>query len=178
MSEESKDPKTILQEAIRKRDELNTFIKVFQQMAGVSEPDSQSAAPGDPKAGATNTLDANFDPLALVFPGMFFGQSQPQAARMFLERCKPRPQKTKTIVDALGKGGSPVGGKNPAVNLWGILNRNPDIFVLVPKAGWGLAEWYNAAVIAKMRQGGSKDEEEAKEEAKEGDAKEDKVKEG
>lgn len=34
-----------------------------------------------------------------------------------------------------------------------ILNRNPETFILVPKAGWGLVEWYEPSVIAKMRAG-------------------------
>jgi hypothetical protein len=50
------------------------------------------------------------------------------------------------------------------VNLWGILNRNPDTFVLVPKAGWGLVDWYNSAVIAKMRAKGGEEDEEKPEE--------------
>ena len=50
-----------------------------------------------------------------------------------------------------------MGGKKPEINLWGTLNRNKDIFILVPKAGWGLVDWYDPSVIAKYRKEGSKE---------------------
>ena len=35
----------------------------------------------------------------------------------------------------LKKGGLEIGGKKPDVNLWSVLNRASDTFILVPKAG-------------------------------------------
>jgi hypothetical protein len=148
---ETKDVKALLTDAIRKRDELNTFIKLLQEMSGVA------GTVADPAAGATTTQQSESgkeitDPLTVVYPGMFFGKTQPQAAKMLLERVRPRPLKTKTIVQCLKQGGLEVGGKKPEVNMWGILNRVSDTFILVPKAGWGLVEWYDPSVIAKYRQ--------------------------
>ena len=163
---EPKDVKALLTDAIRKRDALNTFIKVLQEMAGAAASVGESIAPD----GAQQSLPGQevADPLTAVFPGMFFGKTQPQAAKLLLERVR-RPIKTKTIIECLKKGGLEVGGKKPEVNMWGILNRASDTFILVPKAGWGLIEWYEPSVIAKYRKEGPKEngEEEKPEKPKE-----------
>jgi len=155
MASELPNPRAILEDAIKKRDELNTFIKVYQQMLGISDGEggsaSGSASPTPNGPTAAEVAGDAFDPLSVVFPGMFFGKTQPQAVKMLLEKCKPRPVKMRLILAALEKGGLKVGGKKPDVNLWGVLDRNPDTFILVPKAGWGLVEWYDSGVIAKMR---------------------------
>src|SRR5438105_11374921 len=63
-----KDTKTLLADAIRKRDELNTFIKVLQEMSGATAaPDAQSA---DPEALDRQVADVG-DPASVVYPGMF-----------------------------------------------------------------------------------------------------------
>lgn len=156
MPEEKKDPKVLLGEAVRKRDELNTFIKVLQEMIG------SETVQGDITGGKPIELPPTgevADPLAVVYPGMFFGKSQPQAVKLLLERVK-RPLKTRFVLECLEKGGMKVGGKKPAVNLWGVLNRNSETFILVRKAGWGLVEWYEPGVIAKYRKEGGKEGEE------------------
>jgi hypothetical protein len=144
--------KVLLEAAVTKRDELNTFIKVLSEMLGV--PGESGASPALRPSMDTppvDTGDPGFDPMSVVYPGMFFGKSQTKAARMLLEKVKPRLVKTRTIYEALKKGGLNVGGKKPLVNLWGVLQRNKKVFILVPKAGWGLVEWYTPAEIAKMR---------------------------
>ncbi|MGH9387512.1 MAG: hypothetical protein ACRD2N_24900 [Vicinamibacterales bacterium] len=145
MPENPKDPKTLLAEAIRKRDELNTFIKVLQEMSGAAVSETTEASNASTLPNDSGEIS---DPLSLVYPGMFFGKSQPQAAEILLERVK-RPIKTRVLVEAFRKGGSTAGGKQPAINLWGTLNRN-EKFVLVPKAGWGLRSWYDAKTLARM----------------------------
>lgn len=162
---EIKDIDALLKEAIRKRDELNTFIKVLQEMGGAAVP---TETPSDPTSQNPVSGQEVTDPLAVVYPGMFFGKSQTQAVKALLERTKPRPVKTKVILECLKKGGLEVGGKKPDINLWSVLNRASDTFIHVPKAGWGLVEWYDASVIAKMRkesgkENGGVEEERAKE---------------
>lgn len=154
---ESRDAKGLLADAIKKRDDLNTFIRMMQELIGTATSETEASSPAMPGAAAIGT---DTDPLAGVFAGQFFGKSQPQAARAFLETTKPRPMPTKVIVQALEKGGAPVGGKNKATNLWGVLNRNQKDFILVPKAGWGLVEWYDPAVINRMRANGAARDEE------------------
>jgi hypothetical protein len=146
---DTKDVKMLLTEAIRKRDELNTFIKVLQEMAGAEAPATESAAAVNDSGQPTPGQEVS-DPLSVVYAGLFWGKSQTAAAKILLERVR-RPLKTKVIFECLKKGGLEVGGKKPEVNLWGILNRANDTFVLVPKAGWDLIERYDPAVIAKMR---------------------------
>lgn len=157
MSEERKDPKALLSDAIKKRDELNTFIKILQEMMG--EAEATGASPNSSHKPA-ETLPAGeiADPMSVVYPGLFFGKSQPQAAKLLLERVK-RPLKTRVIVECLEKGGLKIGGKKPAVNLWGVLHRDSD-FILVPKAGWGLVDWYEPSVIAKYRKEDCKESDE------------------
>ncbi len=159
MTDPAKDPQAILAEAIKKRDELNIFIRMYQEMLG-------DAATQQPESGSTTTKEAarpgggnDFDPLSVVYPGMFFGKSQPQAVHLLLDQVKPRPVPTRLLIECLEKGGLKVGGKKPAVNLWGVLNRNAGEFILVPKAGWGLVEWYEPSVIAKFRKEGKPEEE-------------------
>ncbi|MDQ6800780.1 MAG: hypothetical protein M3041_08075 [Acidobacteriota bacterium] len=122
-------------------------------MLGISDGEATATASSSVSSGPTAAEVAgdSFDPLSVVFPGMFFGKTQPQAVRMLLEKCKPRPVKMKALLAALEKGGLKIGGKKPDVNLWGVLDRAADTFILVPKAGWGLVEWYDSTVIAKMR---------------------------
>jgi hypothetical protein len=152
--EERKDTKSLLEDAIKKRDELNIFIKVLQEMLGDATPASSAASPNrQPELTPSGDVA---DPLSVIYPGIFFGKSQPQAAKLLLERVR-RPLKTKVIVECLAQGGLTVGGKYPAINMWGILNRSKDMFVLVPKAGWGLTPWYDESVIARMRKESAKE---------------------
>jgi hypothetical protein len=158
MTEERRDPKMLLADAIRRRDELNTFIKVLQEMIGgeVIQPGStELTGAGEAPKVATAAVS---DPASVVYPGMFFGKSQTQAAKLLLDQIK-RPTKTRIISECFEKGGLKIGGKKPLVNLWGSLNRDKETFVLVPKAGWGLVDWYDPKVIEKMREAKGSDEE-------------------
>lgn len=150
MLEISGDTKLLLTGAIRKRDELNTFIKVLQEMLGadsaVQDDETAAGSGADTSQGAGSEVK---DPLAAVYAGQFFGQTQPAATVMLLKHVR-KPLKTRIILDCLKKGGLEVGGKNPSINLWGTLNRNKKKFVLVPKAGWALREWYDEKSLAKM----------------------------
>jgi hypothetical protein len=152
MADDEKKPKRLLEDAIRKRDELNTFIKIYQEMLELPDAKLSDNAGTSTRNNEVPAPDGA-DPLSVVYPGMFFGRSQPQAVKLFLERMKPRPQRIKTILEALEKGGLKVGGKNPAPNIWKALKQNEDTFVNVPKAGWGLTEWYDPSSLAKMRRG-------------------------
>ena len=148
----SEDPKQdrllLLEEAIKKRDELNIFIKVLQEMTGTPFPSVAKAPVPSPPDPDTPFREGS-DPISIVHPGMFFGKSQVQSVKILLERVL-RPLKMTIILKCLEKGGLKVGGKNPGRNLWGTLNKS-DTFILVPKAGWSLAEWYPASVVAKYR---------------------------
>ena len=164
MTEEKRDTKMLLADAVKKRDDLNTFIKILQEMLGEVDV-SATGVPASARQAELTPAGDIADPISVIYPGIFFGKSQPQAAKLLLERVK-RPLKTKVIVECLDKGGLKVGGKSPAVNLWGILNRSSEVFVLVPRAGWGLVGWYDAAVLAKMGKEGVKENGEEENEGK------------
>src|SRR5207253_3072858 len=136
MADEKKDPKVILADAIKKRDELNTFIKVLQEVIGNDALQigvSDSATPSE--SVKVKTRGDIADPEMIVYPGMFFGKTQPEAVEVLLREIR-RPIKTRVIAACLEKGGLPLKSKKPLVNLWGALRRNADTFILVPKAGW------------------------------------------
>ena len=72
MAEEKikKDPKALLEEAIKKRDELNIFIKVLEEMIGSSSASINVKA--DMKMTAElSSPGQTFDPLSVVFPECF-----------------------------------------------------------------------------------------------------------
>ena len=80
------------------------------------------------------------DPLGLVREMMFFGKSQPEAVKAFLQMVG-FPLSTQMILDGIVKGGVKVGGKDPKQNLYTILERSSE-FDRVGKGGfWGLNTW-------------------------------------
>jgi hypothetical protein len=157
MADDKKDPRALLEDAVRRRDELNAFIRVMQEMLGEAEAPTAAVSQKPPRAGSPD------DPLSVVHPGMFFGKTKPQAVEMLLRevgsRERPRPLKLGKILECLKAGGVEIKDKKPLVNLWGTLDRNKD-FVRAGKAGWGLAEWFDAAMIAKLRKESGKATEE------------------
>jgi hypothetical protein len=160
MADETQDLKGVLEDLIRQRDELNVAIKVLQGRMGGA---GSAIDPANKPIGENTPSGEVSDPLSVVYAGLFFGKTQTQAVKAFLERVR-RPVKTPLLVEGLKKGGCTVGGSMPARNLWGVLNRFPDTFVLVPRAGWGLVEWYELAVLAKMRRDKSEENGEEKKE--------------
>lgn len=147
---DDKKPEAILRELIGRRDELNIAIRILQETIGVTDAAQVETGPTQQQAQDRQTGGADFDPLAVVFPGMFYGKSQTQASKLLLEQVRPRPLPTKVIASCMEKGGLKIGGKKPLVNLWGTLDRDED-FLLVPKAGWTLAEWHSPSTIAEYR---------------------------
>jgi hypothetical protein len=102
------------------------------------------------------------EPVSLVREYLFFGKSQPDAAKLFLELVG-HPLRTSEIIEGIEKGGVKVGGKTPKdkkTNLYTILHRDED-FGLAGKDAWGLTSWPG---VKKEKE--SKDSE-AKEEKKE-----------
>jgi hypothetical protein len=82
------------------------------------------------------------DPLSLIHGMVFFGKSQPEAAKAFLEMVK-YPLTTVQILQGIEKGGVPVGGKSDSskkTNLYTILSRSAE-FVRVKRDTWALEGW-------------------------------------
>jgi len=82
------------------------------------------------------------EPVSLVREYQFFGKSQPEAAKMFLEMVG-HPLKTSEIIEGIERGGVKVGGSTPKAkktNFYTILYRGED-FGLAGKDAWGLTSW-------------------------------------
>lgn len=82
------------------------------------------------------------EPASLVREYQFFGKSQPDAAKLFLEMVG-HPLKTNEIIEGIEKGGVKVGGKTPKdkkTNFYTILHRSGD-FGRAGKDAWGLISW-------------------------------------
>jgi hypothetical protein len=82
------------------------------------------------------------EPVSLVREYQFFGKSQPEAAKMFLEMVG-HPLRTSEIIEGIEKGGVKLGGKTPKdkkTKFYTILHRGED-FGLAGKDAWGLTSW-------------------------------------
>jgi hypothetical protein len=102
------------------------------------------------------------EPVALVREYQFFGKSQPEAAKMFLEMVG-HPLRTSEIIEGIEKGGVKVGGKTPKdkkTNFYTILYRGED-FGLAGKDAWGLTSWPGVKKEKEGKDENSKEEKKA-----------------
>lgn len=77
-----------------------------------------------------------------IRPDEFYGMTQTQAARAYLQRVK-RAVSIEQIVEALRNGGAQLGGADPKKTLYVSLARNPERLFVIPKEGYfGLREFY------------------------------------
>jgi hypothetical protein len=129
------------EDAKRKRDRLNIYIEALAERLGISVDDQQSPLEQQP-APTVQTGQLTDDVLSLVHDHELHGMKMPKAAEAVLRRWSPepyrRPLKTKTLMEALQKGGLKIA--EPRV-LYRSLYTAPRIARL--EGGlWGLAEWY------------------------------------
>jgi hypothetical protein len=128
-------------QGFRKKIELfQAFIAEYERELGV--PGTPTYQPQPIKALGKQQESSGDDPLAWISGMIFFNKTQPDAAKMVLERVG-YPLKTEQLIDAIEKGGVKVGGKTEAAkkqNFYTILNRNPEFGRAAPDT-WGLAGW-------------------------------------
>ncbi|HEX4039007.1 MAG TPA: hypothetical protein VHX37_13185 [Acidobacteriaceae bacterium] len=129
-------------ESYRKKIELyQAMIAEWERELGKPGPLS---APVDSSSTSPTKKPAGGDPLSLIQGMVFFGKSQPEAAKAFLQMVG-YPLGTQVLVDGIIKGGVKIGGKDPKQNLYTILERSPD-FGRVGRGGiWGLTSWPGVA---------------------------------
>lgn len=129
---------SLLDEKVKERDELNSFIAVTSKMLGIPEP--SGGQPAGEQGTQTLPLGAlNGEPSAAVVEGEYFSFSAPKAARALLEKFgRSRPMKTEEIYAAITKGGVKIGSSG---GLYRSLTRDKT-FLRVGRGRWGLAEWY------------------------------------
>src|ERR1700674_2558565 len=117
-------------------------IETYQAM--IAEWRSELGAPELPSqsingSGATDRKKDSSagSPAALIHGMVFFGKSQPEAAKAFLEMVK-YPLSTTQVLEGIEKGGITIGGKTATAkkqNLYTILNRSAE-FVRVKPDTW------------------------------------------
>ena len=123
----------------RKIDTYQSMIREWETELGQNGTKSHGetyAAPLDKKKHGAG------EPVTLVREYQFFGKSQPDAAKMFLEMVG-HPLRTNEIIEGIEKGGVKVGGKTPKdkkTNFYTILYRSED-FGRAGKDAWGLINW-------------------------------------
>ena len=127
-------------------DDYRKKIGTYESM--IREWESELGKPQNDQAAAEVTgamqkkESSGAEPTNLVRDYQFYGKSQPEAAKLFLE-IVGHPLRTQTILAGIEKGGVKVGGKTPKdkkTNLYTILYRS-DEFGFVAKDTWGLKTW-------------------------------------
>lgn len=82
------------------------------------------------------------EPRTVGRPDEFYGMTQTQAAKAYLQRIKMAVS-IDQIVEALRNGGANLGGADPKKTLYVSLARNPERQFVIPKEGYfGLREFY------------------------------------
>lgn len=111
----------------KQRAEIDMAIAVLRKLAGQS-PDGGGGGPGGRE----------------IHSATFLGKTIPEAARIYLEMCNKRPQKTEQIAEALQKGGMTSKAKNFVAMLQTILRRTEiqtGEFRRTSAGEWILPEW-------------------------------------
>ena len=123
----------------RKVELYQAMIAEYEQQLGVP---SKGASVSSQPTSHGNAADTTGDMFSWISGMIFFNKSQPEAAKIVLERLR-YPLTTAQLIAALEKGGVKLGGKTEAgkkQNFYTILNRHPDFGRAKPDT-WGLAEW-------------------------------------
>jgi len=138
--QESVDYRSIMTALLKNPEDLDLVLQISKKLLATQKPSIQLQAPekngNEPKSDVTSLQ---------FFPGQFFGKSQMQAAAEIL-RGFGKPQKTKTIMDAMAKAELKVGGKDPEGTIYRSLLRSKEFMKVAPDT-WGLAEWYPEAKL-------------------------------
>jgi hypothetical protein len=128
-------------EAYRKKIETyQAMIAEWEKELGRTSPTPGNGGTSEPSG--TKKAPVAGDPLSMIHGMVFFGKSQPEAAKAFLEMVH-YPLTTIQILQGIEKGGVPVGGKTPVAkkqNLYTILDRSSEL-VRVGRGTWAVAGW-------------------------------------
>lgn len=141
----------------REHEELGVMITRLRRELGIGDAAIIKPTIEAPNgSGTTPTASVT----ELVKPGDFFGMTQVQAVRAYLERTSRTPASLQDIAGALHRGKATdrlIEGPAALRNLSSVLSRSDD-FVSVAKGRWGLSEWYPAGKVRRARR--TRDEQE------------------
>ncbi len=127
--------RSILAGLLKNQDDLDLALQVAKKILGLppTAPQPLRVELGEQASFAdTASLQAH--------PGQFYAKSWTQAAAEVLKMVG-KPQKTKTILEALDKAEFKQGGKNREAILYRSLHRAREFTKVAPDT-WGLTEWY------------------------------------
>jgi hypothetical protein len=129
-------------ETFRKKiDTFQAFIAEYERELGLT-PQSPSQTGGASGASKRTEPVHGDDPFTWIAGMIFFTKTQPEAAKIVLERVG-YPLRTEQLMEAVQKGGVTIGGKTDTAkkqNFYTILNRNAD-FGRAKRDTWGLIGW-------------------------------------
>jgi hypothetical protein len=131
----------VLTQYEQERDELDKIISKLRKDLGMSEDSRLSSDVLNSESESKPQAAVNV--LQLIKPGDFFGMTQVQAAKTFLNHTNRQPVALQEIAAALyrGKATEVLIEGDALRNLSSLLSRSDD-FISVAKGRWGLSEWY------------------------------------
>jgi hypothetical protein len=149
MADESQDTLARLTERLARLDrERERIIIAIQVIKNDGDWSDGSAPSGPSQATAESPSDVSSPSLVTtsgrrpeIRPDTFFGQSQHQAARRYLQLLG-HADRIENISKAISAGGVEVGGANPTQTLRATLAQNTSVFVKVSPGTFGLREFY------------------------------------
>jgi hypothetical protein len=146
--------RALLQHYEEKYAEFGLMIAHLRRELGMSEAPAPSAG-SDPSSPPPNGVAIGLVNVSeLVSPGFFFGKSQVEAVRAFLELTRRQPASLRDIAHALHRGGATedlIDGPGPLRNLSSVLSRARHVVVSVKRGYWGLVEWYPDRAVRRAR---------------------------
>jgi hypothetical protein len=125
----------------KKIETYQAFIAEYEQQLGLTPQSSSQSGPASVTGKRSDTAVGD-DPLTWITGMIFFNKTQPEAAKIVLERVG-YPLRTEQLMEAVQKGGVTIGGKTDTAkkqNFYTILNRNAD-FGRAKRDTWGLIGW-------------------------------------
>ena len=153
MTDLSETKRALLAEWEQRRNELDVLISALRRELGMAG--EQAPKNGSNQVVSSGGLPANVNDL--VQPGDFYGMTQVDAIKTFLQRTGKRAGTLQDIANALYRGkavDTPLTDESKLRKLSSLLSKTPD-FHSVARGRWGLSEWYPERLLQKAKKGKS-----------------------
>jgi hypothetical protein len=136
LTEKAPEIRPLIQRIISFDQDLNETTDVMAIIVG-----GDSSLPTPTTASGNGQVQVGGARIALR-PDEFTGKSYLDSAKTYLERVN-HAVSVEDLLDALKRGGSPVGGKTPKKTLYVSLVRGREVVPIPGQSGWvGLRKWY------------------------------------
>ena len=141
--------RALLAEWEANRDNLDILIAALRRELGEASPHKPEPQQVQPSAAMPSTAININD---IVSPGDFFGMSQVEAMKAFLDRTGKKTASLQELAAALYRGKATealIEGEKQLKNLSSLLSKTDTVFLSVARGRWGLREWYSPSVLQK-----------------------------